>query len=209
MQLSIYCCIITSSVMCKRNELEQPNFTISPASISHIWCPPSHRTTSEYMSDEHTERDTDSVQEHGASMQVSSSSSWQILHSTNTPLFGLPPPWTTTTASSPQDTDVVSEAALEASSMADCTVDAVSSRPAITTKWSAIDSRLGRITYSVGRCSTRPRQGNVGNRRITREAWMEMLSKVKREGKPEDEEACRPGLDWVSEETAREKQEME
>jgi hypothetical protein len=53
------------------------------------------------------------LQEQGASMQASSSSSWQILHSTKTPLVALP--------SSPAASHAVvaGEGGAEASSMAD------------------------------------------------------------------------------------------
>ena len=72
------------------------------------------------------------LQEQGASMQASSSSSWQILHSTKTPLVALP----SSTAGS--HAVIVEEGASDASSMADWSVDSVSNRPAITSKWSAI-----------------------------------------------------------------------
>jgi len=68
-------------------------------------------------------------------MQASSSSSWQILHSTKTPLAGLPS-WTDTSHA----VDVV-EGTAEASPMADWRLDSVSNRPAITAKWSAMDPR--------------------------------------------------------------------
>jgi hypothetical protein len=57
------------------------------------------------------------LQEQGASMQVSSSSSWQILHSTKTPLFGLPT-WTAS-SSHAEAAAAVEGGASDASSMAD------------------------------------------------------------------------------------------